>query len=92
MEWRGIDDDIRTTYAWGGREEDGNLSVSRKTPGDCLCCLSCVLNEKKMVECFTTDQMVEHLDEHRTWGLFVADDVYDRLERDRSDNDQIIQR
>ena len=85
----GIDDQIRTTYAWS-REEDGNLSVSRKT--NSLCCLSCVLNEKQEVECFTTDQMLEHLDEHRTWGLFVGGHVYDGLERDRSDNDQVIQR
>ncbi len=88
----GIDDQIRTVYAWSGREEDGHLSVSLKTPGDSLCCLSCILNEKQMVECFTTDQMLEHLDEHRTWGLFVGGHVYDGLERDRSDNDQVIQR
>jgi hypothetical protein len=88
----GLDDQIRTIYAWSGREEDGNLSVSGTTSGDSLCCLSCVLNEKNTVECFTTDQMMEHLDEHRTWGLFVADHVYEGLERDRSDNDQIIQR
>ncbi len=91
MEWIGIDDDIRTVYAWSGREEDGNLSVSRKRPGDSLCCLSCVLNEMNMVECYSTDQMIEHLDEHRSWGLFVADHVYEGLERDRSDNNRVTE-
>lgn len=90
--WEGIDDDIRTTYAWSGREEDGHLSVGRMSTGRCLDCYSCVLNEKQQVQCFTTDQMLEHLDEHRTWGLFVPDRVYEGLERDRSDNDQAIQR
>lgn len=80
----GWDESIRTTYAWSGEEEDGKLTVSRKMSGQSLSCLSCVLNEQQMFECFTTDQMLEHLDEHRTWGLFVADHVYDRLERDRS--------
>jgi hypothetical protein len=61
------DESIRTTYAWSGWEEDGNLSVGRKNPGDSLCCLSCGLNE--------------HLDEHRTWGLFVAEHAYERLKR-----------
>ena len=86
----GMDDSIRTTYAWSGREGDGNLSVSRISTGRCLSCLSCVLNEENMVECFTTDQMLEHLDEHRTWGLFVPDHVYHGLERDRLDNDEVI--
>ena len=89
--WEGTDDQIRTTYAWSGREEDGQLSVSRMTTGRCLGCYSCVLNEKQQVECFSTDQVLEHLDEHRTWGLFVADHVYSGLERDRSDNDRVIQ-
>jgi hypothetical protein len=89
--WGGIDDDIRTTYAWGGREEDGHLSVSRMTTGRCLGCYGCVLNEDQQVECFSTDQMLEHLDEHRSWGLFVADRVYEGLKRDRSDNDRVIQ-
>jgi len=35
--------------------------------------------------------MLEHLDEHRSWGLFVADHVYEGLKRDRSDNDPVIQ-
>ena len=74
----GWDESMRSTYApWSGREEDGNLTV---TSGE------------QMVKCFTTDQMLEHLDEDRTWGLFVPDHVYDRLERDRSENDQVIQR
>lgn len=89
--WEGIDDNIRTTYAWSGREEDGHLSVSRVSTGRCLGCYGCVLNEQQQVECFTTDQMLEHLDEHRTWGLFVAGHVYEGLERDRWDNDQVIQ-
>jgi len=88
----GWDESIHTSYAWSGGEEDGKLTVSRKMSGQSLSCLSCVLNEQQMVECFTTDRMLEHLDEHRTWGLFVADHVYDRLERDRSHNDQVIQR
>ena len=89
--WEGIDDDIRTTYAWGGREEDGHLSVSRMTTGRCLGCYGCVLNEKQQVQCFSTDEILEHLDEHRSWGLFVADHVYEGLKRDRSDNDRVIQ-
>ena len=89
--WEGIDDTIRTTYAWSGREEDGNLSVSRMTTGWCLGCYGCVLNEQQQVECFSTDQMLEHLDEHRSWGLFVADHVYEGLKRDRSENDRVIQ-
>jgi hypothetical protein len=89
--WEGIDDDIRTTYAWSGREEDSHLSVSRMTTGRCLGCYGCVLNEKQQVECFSTDHMLEHLDEHRSWGLFVADHVYEGLKRDRLDNDRVIQ-
>ena len=50
----GLDDEIRTIYAWSSREEDGNLSVSGTTSGDSLSCLSCVLNEKNTVECFTS--------------------------------------
>jgi hypothetical protein len=88
----GWDESTRTIYAYRGREEDGSLSVSRMMSGGSLACLFCVLNEEQTVECYTTDQMLEHLDEHRTWGLFVADHVYEKLERDRSDNDQVIQR
>ena len=90
-QWEGTDEQIRTTYAWSGREDDGHLSVGRMGQGRCLSCLGCVLNEEQQVECFTTDQMLEHLDEHRTWGLFVADHVYNALKRDRTDNDQVIQ-
>jgi hypothetical protein len=35
--------------------------------------------------------MLEHLDEHRSWGLSIADHVYEGLIRDRSDNDRVIQ-
>ncbi len=70
-----IDEEIRTTYAWGGRG-DGDLTVSLGRDGRHLHCCGCSLNDDSVFECFTTDDMLQHLDEHQTRGYPVHDRVY----------------
>ena len=90
LEAHQLDDDIRTVYAWSGRDGDNGLSVSLITSGCCLGCLCCELNESRMVECYTTEEMIQHLGEHQARALPVAEHVYEGLRRDRESNDQRI--
>ena len=90
LEAHQLDDDIRTVYAWSGRDGDNGLSVSLITSGRCLGCLRCDLNESRMVECYATEEMIQHLGEHQARGLPVAEHVYEGLRRDRESNDQRI--
>ncbi len=87
----GIDEEIRRTYAWEGRG-DGDLSVSLDRPGRHLYCSGCSLNHDSAFECYTTDDMLRHLDEHRTHGYPVHDRVDTGLRRDQAENDERIQR
>ncbi len=84
------DEGVRTTYSSRWRAEDENLTVKRLTFGDGLHCYRCVLNSGREVKCFSTEQMVQHLDEHRMWGLPVPQHVYEKLARHRSENDDLF--
>lgn len=86
-----IDDEIRKTYAWCGRAGDGELSVFLMSTGRCLRCEGCKLNHDAPVECHTTDELFQHLDEHQTQGHSVPEHVHESLRRDRTENDQLIQ-
>jgi hypothetical protein len=84
------DDAIRTTYSSRWRAEDENLTVTRLGKGEGLHCFRCALNSGRDVKCFSTEQMVQHLDEHQTWGLPVPQHVYEKLARHRSENDELF--
>ena len=84
------DETIRTTYCSRFRAEDENLTVRRLTGGEGLHCFRCVLNSGRTVKCFSTEQMLQHLDEHRTWGLPVPQHAYEKLALDRAENDELF--
>jgi hypothetical protein len=92
-QWRRDEEDqIRRTYAWPGRKDDGDLSIFLALPGNPLYCNDCKLNEGRSVEFYGTEDLLEHLSAHHDKGFVVPNHVIDALRRDEAEIDEGIRR
>ena len=86
-----FEEEILGSFSLRRFDQTAKVSVIRTADGRCLLCNSCSLNGGAIVECFSTRQMTQHLDLHRSRGTPVSKLDYEMLQLARSTIDRAIE-